>query len=48
MRKFQRKALQRAKAFDMENCAKQLVKVYEQAIEDKAAERHVTIEAVEE
>jgi glycosyltransferase involved in cell wall biosynthesis len=48
MRKFQRKALQRAKAFDMENCAKQLVKVYEQAIEDKAAERYVTIEEVEE
>lgn len=44
MRKFQRSALKRAKVFDMANCARQLVHVYEQAIADKAAGRYVTIE----
>jgi glycosyltransferase involved in cell wall biosynthesis len=44
MKKFQRNALKRAKAFDMKSCAKQLLKVYEQAIVDKAARRYVTIE----
>lgn len=48
MKKFQRSALKKAKTFDMKDCAKQLVKVYEQAIEDKAAGRYVTIEKDEE
>jgi glycosyltransferase involved in cell wall biosynthesis len=47
-KKFQRNALKRAKVFDMKNCARQMVKVYEQAIADKAAERYVTIEEEEE
>jgi 1,2-diacylglycerol 3-alpha-glucosyltransferase len=48
MKKFQRNALKKAKTFDMENCAKQLIKVYEQAIQDKAADRYVTVEKDEE
>jgi glycosyltransferase involved in cell wall biosynthesis len=48
MKKFHRNALKRAKTFDMKNCARQLVKVYQQAIQDKAANRHVTIEPKEE
>lgn len=48
MKKFQRSALKKAKTFDMKNCSKQLIKVYEQAIEDKAADRYVTIETEEE
>lgn len=47
-KKFQRNALKRAKMFDMRNCARQLIKVYEQAIEDKAAERYVTVEKEKE
>jgi len=48
IKKFQRNSLKKAKTFDMENCAKQLVKVYEQAIEDKTGGRYVTIEKVKE
>lgn len=48
MKKFQRSALKKAKTFDMENCSKHLIKVYEQAIEDKAADRYVTVEKDEE
>jgi 1,2-diacylglycerol 3-alpha-glucosyltransferase len=48
MKKFQRSALKKAKTFDMENCSKHLVKVYEQAIQDKAADRYVTVETEEE
>ena len=48
MRKFRRGALRKAKTFEMKNCAKQMVKVYKQAIEDKAAQRYVTIEAAQE
>jgi glycosyltransferase involved in cell wall biosynthesis len=44
MKKFQRSALRRAKSFDLETCAKQVVKVYEQASEAKAAGRYVPIE----
>jgi len=43
MKKFKRNAIKKSKAYDMKNCAKQLIKVYEQAMEDKAAERFVTI-----
>ena len=48
MKNFQRSALKRAKAFDMKRCAKQLVKVYEQAIREKAEQRYVRIEVEEE
>jgi glycosyltransferase involved in cell wall biosynthesis len=48
MKKFQRNALRRARTFDMKNCTKELLKVYKQAIEDKAAGRSVTIEKAEE
>lgn len=44
MKEFHQNALKRAQTFDMKSCAKQLVNVYEQALEDKAAERYVTIE----
>ena len=43
MKKFKRNAIKKSKAYDMKNCAKQLINVYEQAMEDKAAERFVTI-----
>lgn len=43
-KKFHANALKRAQTFDMKNCAKQLVNVYEQALDDKAADRYVTIE----
>jgi len=48
MKKFRRSALKRAKNFDMKNCAKQLLNVYKQAIEAKAAGQYVTIEKEEE
>ena len=44
LQKFKSKALARAKDFDVKNCTKQLVDVYEQAIQDKADERFVSIE----
>ena len=44
MHRFSANALERAKAFDLENCAKQLVEVYEQAIQDKADEQYVNTE----
>lgn len=47
-KKFQRNALKRAKTFDMKNCTRKLLKVYEQAIIDKAAGQYVTIEKGEE
>jgi len=47
MRKFRRSALKKAKTFDMKNCAKQLIKVYEQSIQDKAQQRYVRIEVEE-
>jgi 1,2-diacylglycerol 3-alpha-glucosyltransferase len=47
-KKFHRNALKRAQTFAMKSCAKQLINVYEQAIEDKAAERYVTIEKEDE
>jgi 1,2-diacylglycerol 3-alpha-glucosyltransferase len=43
-KKFKRNALKKAKTFDMENLAKQLVDVYKQAIADKAAGKYVTVE----
>ncbi len=48
MKKFRRNVLKRAKKFDMKNCTKQLLNVYQQAIEAKAAGQYVTIEKEEE
>lgn len=44
MRAFKRRALERASTFDIQNCAKQLLEVYEQASEAKAADQYVSIE----
>jgi glycosyltransferase involved in cell wall biosynthesis len=43
-RKFQKRALKKVKTFDVESCAKKLVDVYEQAIQDKTDERYVEVE----
>ena len=40
-------ALKKAKAFDVDELGKQLIRVYEQAIEDKQANQFVTLEAEE-
>ena len=44
MQRFRRRALERAKSFDLKICAKQLINVYEQAIQDKAEHCYVRIE----
>ena len=44
MHKFRTNALKRAAAFGVENCTKQLVDVYKQAIQDKADDQFVHIE----
>jgi 1,2-diacylglycerol 3-alpha-glucosyltransferase len=41
---FHKRALEKAKTFDVKNCARQLVNVYEQAIRDKAQSQYVEIE----
>jgi glycosyltransferase involved in cell wall biosynthesis len=43
MKRFQRNALRKSKTFDVEVQTKKLLDVYQQAIQDKAQERHVTI-----
>jgi len=45
MRSFSIKSLEKARAFDIKNLAKDLVHVYEQAIQDKRNEQHVSLEA---
>jgi len=44
MDRFSVNALEQAKVFDLKNCAKQLVDVYEQAIQDKADQQYVNAE----
>ena len=44
MQSFRSHALEKAKSFDLKNCAGQLINVYEQAIQDKAEHRYVKIE----
>jgi len=44
MKKFSANALKRAKTFDVKNCTRQLVDVYEQAIKDKRDEQYVSIQ----
>jgi len=47
IRKLSANALERAKTFDIENCSRQLVNVYEQAIRDKGTGEFVNIEKTE-
>jgi hypothetical protein len=47
MRKFRKNALKKAKTFDIKNSTRQLVEVYEQAIQDKADGQYVDVEEVE-
>jgi glycosyltransferase involved in cell wall biosynthesis len=44
MRRFRFKALEKAKAFDVDRLTKKLVNVYEQAIQDRKNEQYVSIE----
>jgi glycosyltransferase involved in cell wall biosynthesis len=44
MQKFHVRAIEKAQTFEVGNCARQLVNVYEQAIQDKEDERYVSIE----
>jgi glycosyltransferase involved in cell wall biosynthesis len=44
MRRFSIQALEKAKVFDVQNLAKKLVDVYEQAIQDKKDEQYVSVE----
>lgn len=43
MRKFSTQALKKARTFDVNRVGKQMIKVYEQAIEDKKEDRYVTL-----
>jgi glycosyltransferase involved in cell wall biosynthesis len=45
MKRFQRNALRKSKTFDVEVQTKKLLDVYQQAIQDKAHERYVTIQS---
>lgn len=45
MRSFKDRALEKAKMFDVKNRAKELLEVYEQAIDDKQREQYVTIDS---
>lgn len=47
MRRFSHHALKKAKTFDVHALGKQLVSVYEQAIQDKKEDRYVTLKAEE-
>jgi len=46
MKKFRSKALKKAKEYDVKNCARQMVEVYKQAIQDRKDGQHVGIEKV--
>lgn len=48
LRAFRRRALKKAKTFDMKGLTKQMIQVYEQAIHDKTEQRYVRIEVGEE
>ena len=47
MKRFSHNALKKAKTFDVNLLSKQIIDVYEQAIEDKKADRSVTLKAEE-
>jgi 1,2-diacylglycerol 3-alpha-glucosyltransferase len=47
MKRFSHNALKKAKAFDVNQLGKQIINVYEQAIQDKREERFVTLKAEE-
>ena len=47
MKRFSHNALKKAKTFDVDQLSKQIINVYEQAIQDKREERFVTLKAEE-
>ena len=47
IKRFSNNALKKAKTFDVNQLSKQLVSVYEQAIQDKKENRYVTLKAEE-
>jgi 1,2-diacylglycerol 3-alpha-glucosyltransferase len=47
MKRFSHNALKKAKAFDVDQLSKQMISVYEQAIQDKREELYVTLRAEE-
>jgi len=47
MKRFSNNALKKAKTFDVNELGKQMISVYEQAIQDKKEDQHVTLKAEE-
>jgi glycosyltransferase involved in cell wall biosynthesis len=47
MKRFSNSALKKAKTFDVNQLSRQLISVYEQAIQDKKADQYVTLKAEE-
>jgi hypothetical protein len=47
MKRFRHNALKKAKTFDVNLLSKQMISVYEQAIQDKQADQYVTLKAEE-
>lgn len=47
VKRFSNNALKKAKTFDVNELGKQMISVYEQAIQDKKADQHVTLQAEE-
>jgi glycosyltransferase involved in cell wall biosynthesis len=47
LKRFSNQALKKAKTFDVHSLGKQLIAVYEQAIQDKKDDRYVTLNAEE-
>jgi len=47
VKRFSNNALKKAKTFDVNELGKQMISVYEQAIQDKKADQHVTLKAEE-
>ena len=47
MKRFRHNALKKAKTFDVDLLSKQMISVYEQAIQDKKADQYVTLKAEE-
>jgi len=47
MKRFRHNALKKSKAFDVDLLSKQMISVYEQAIQDKKADQFVTLKAAE-
>jgi 1,2-diacylglycerol 3-alpha-glucosyltransferase len=47
LEKFKENALEKARGYDQRDCARRLIEVYDQAIEDKKNDRTVTVEELE-